>query len=70
MVKRAVGTRACLLGKAVTCNYLRQDNFLEVIEYYKTLALFNTLGICIYLLHIPLDPVAEVKFKVNLQKNA
>ncbi|CAM0945067.1 unnamed protein product [Alopecurus aequalis] len=30
MVKRAVGTRACLLGKAVTCSYLRQDNFLEI----------------------------------------
>ena len=30
MVKRAVGTKACLLGKAVTCNYLRKDNFLEV----------------------------------------
>ncbi|KAL8502583.1 hypothetical protein ACS0TY_021647 [Phlomoides rotata] len=30
MVKRAVGTKACLLGKAVTCNYLRQDNFLEM----------------------------------------
>nr|XP_043620666.1 protein ENHANCED DISEASE RESISTANCE 2-like isoform X2 [Erigeron canadensis] len=30
MVKRAVGTKACLLGKAVTCHYLRQDNFLEV----------------------------------------
>eukprot|EP00262_Sarcandra_glabra_P000483 TRINITY_DN1056_c0_g1_i1.p1 TRINITY_DN1056_c0_g1~~TRINITY_DN1056_c0_g1_i1.p1 ORF type:complete len:741 (-),score=140.56 TRINITY_DN1056_c0_g1_i1:216-2438(-) len=30
MVKRAVGTKACLLGKAVTCNHLRQDNFLEI----------------------------------------
>ncbi|XP_074364798.1 protein ENHANCED DISEASE RESISTANCE 2-like isoform X2 [Apium graveolens] len=30
MVKRAVGTKACLLGKAVTCIYLRQDNFLEI----------------------------------------
>uniref|UniRef100_A0A0E0LV93 Protein ENHANCED DISEASE RESISTANCE 2 C-terminal domain-containing protein n=1 Tax=Oryza punctata TaxID=4537 RepID=A0A0E0LV93_ORYPU len=30
MVKRAVGTKACLLGKAVTCNYLRQDNLLEI----------------------------------------
>ncbi|XP_024925724.2 protein ENHANCED DISEASE RESISTANCE 2 isoform X2 [Ziziphus jujuba] len=30
MVKRAVGSKACLLGKAVTCNYLRQDNFLEI----------------------------------------
>ncbi|KAK4765245.1 hypothetical protein SAY86_026335 [Trapa natans] len=30
MVKRTVGTKACLLGKAVTCNYLRQDNFLEI----------------------------------------
>ncbi|KAK1292982.1 hypothetical protein QJS10_CPB17g00248 [Acorus calamus] len=30
MVKRAVGTKACLLGKAVTCRYLRQDNFLEI----------------------------------------
>ncbi|CAH1444246.1 unnamed protein product [Lactuca virosa] len=28
MVKR--GSRACLLGKVETCNYLRQDNFLEV----------------------------------------
>uniref|UniRef100_A0A803N878 Protein ENHANCED DISEASE RESISTANCE 2 C-terminal domain-containing protein n=2 Tax=Chenopodium quinoa TaxID=63459 RepID=A0A803N878_CHEQI len=30
MVKRAVGTKSCLLGKAVTCRYLRQDNFLEI----------------------------------------
>ncbi|KAI3725040.1 hypothetical protein L1987_64813 [Smallanthus sonchifolius] len=30
MVKRAVGSKACLLGKAVSCNYLRQDNFLEI----------------------------------------
>lgn len=33
MVKRAVGTKACLLGKAVTCKYFRQDNFLEVILF-------------------------------------
>lgn len=32
MVKRAVGTKACLLGKAVTCNYLRKDNYLEVFQ--------------------------------------
>jgi len=32
MVKRAVGTKACILGKAITCNYLRKDNFLEVIQ--------------------------------------
>ncbi|XP_052199680.1 protein ENHANCED DISEASE RESISTANCE 2 isoform X2 [Diospyros lotus] len=32
MVKRAVGTKACLLGKAVSCKYLRQDNFLEAKE--------------------------------------
>ncbi|KAL3840706.1 hypothetical protein ACJIZ3_025297 [Penstemon smallii] len=30
MVKRAVGTKACMLGKAVTCKYIRQDNFLEI----------------------------------------
>ncbi|XP_027338393.1 protein ENHANCED DISEASE RESISTANCE 2-like [Abrus precatorius] len=30
MVKRAVGTKACLLGKAVTCKYYRQDNFMEI----------------------------------------
>ncbi|KAK8645146.1 hypothetical protein V6N13_118995 [Hibiscus sabdariffa] len=30
MVKRAVGTKACLLGKAVACKYFRQDNFLEI----------------------------------------
>jgi hypothetical protein len=29
-VKRAVGTKACLLGKAVSCDYLREHNFLEV----------------------------------------
>ncbi|KAL8115938.1 hypothetical protein AgCh_022436 [Apium graveolens] len=29
MVKRAVGTKACLLGKEVTRRYLRHDNFLE-----------------------------------------
>eukprot|EP00246_Nothoceros_aenigmaticus_P012192 TRINITY_DN3653_c0_g1_i3.p1 TRINITY_DN3653_c0_g1~~TRINITY_DN3653_c0_g1_i3.p1 ORF type:complete len:725 (+),score=125.57 TRINITY_DN3653_c0_g1_i3:628-2802(+) len=30
VVKRAVGTKACLLGKAVTCHYLREENFLEI----------------------------------------
>ncbi|XP_039059992.1 protein ENHANCED DISEASE RESISTANCE 2-like [Hibiscus syriacus] len=30
MVKRAVGTKGCLLGKAVSCKYFRQDNFLEI----------------------------------------
>ncbi|GAA0153998.1 defense/immunity protein [Lithospermum erythrorhizon] len=30
MVKRAVGSKSCLLAKAVTCRYLRQDNFLEI----------------------------------------
>ncbi|KMZ66511.1 hypothetical protein ZOSMA_299G00010 [Zostera marina] len=30
IVKRAVGTKACLLGKAVSCRYLRQDNFMEI----------------------------------------
>ncbi|CAM6011988.1 unnamed protein product [Sphagnum balticum] len=30
MVKRAVGTKACLLGRAVTCHYLRENNFLEI----------------------------------------
>nr|GMD82825.1 Protein ENHANCED DISEASE RESISTANCE 2 [Ipomoea batatas] len=30
MVKRAVGTKACLLGKAVKCYYVREDNFLEI----------------------------------------
>lgn len=32
MVKRAVGTKACLLGRAVTCHYLRENNFLEVCK--------------------------------------
>lgn len=40
MVKRAVGTKACLLGKAVTCKYLRQDNFLEVIHFHYSLPPF------------------------------
>lgn len=29
-VKRAVGTKACLLGKAISCQYLRKDNYLEI----------------------------------------
>lgn len=29
-VKRAVGSKACLLGQAVTCRYVRQCNFLEI----------------------------------------
>ncbi|GBG71577.1 hypothetical protein CBR_g8993 [Chara braunii] len=30
VVKRAVGTKAVLLGKAVTCSYYCQDNYLEI----------------------------------------
>ncbi|KAJ7523493.1 hypothetical protein O6H91_18G051900 [Diphasiastrum complanatum] len=30
VVKRAVGTKACLLGRAVTCHYLQEHNFLEI----------------------------------------
>ncbi|XP_024522558.1 protein ENHANCED DISEASE RESISTANCE 2 [Selaginella moellendorffii] len=30
VVRRAVGTKACLLGRAVTCHYYRKDNYLEV----------------------------------------
>ncbi|TXG74582.1 hypothetical protein ES288_1Z031200v1 [Gossypium darwinii] len=39
MVKRAVGTKACLLGKAVTCKYFRQDNFLESVMITSMLSL-------------------------------
>ncbi|KAL8148599.1 hypothetical protein AgCh_005815 [Apium graveolens] len=38
MVKRAIGTKACMFGKAVTCKYLRHDNFLE----YHTLVVICT----------------------------
>ncbi|CAN1318642.1 Protein ENHANCED DISEASE RESISTANCE 2 [Linum perenne] len=30
LVKRAVGNKACILSKTVSCKYLRQDNFLEM----------------------------------------
>eukprot|EP00850_Spirogloea_muscicola_P000115 SM000001S04517 [mRNA] locus=s1:651473:659263:- [translate_table: standard] len=30
VVKRAVGTKACLLGQAVTCRYHRHQNYLEI----------------------------------------
>lgn len=30
VVKRAVGTKACLLGRALTCKYFSEDNFLEI----------------------------------------
>lgn len=47
MVKRAVGTKACLLGKAVTCKYLRQDNFLEVmIKFCILVVLLPLVLIC------------------------
>lgn len=42
MVKRAVGTKACLLGKAVTCKYFRQDNFLEVMCFLSIFSLLTT----------------------------
>ena len=48
MVKRAVGTKACLLGKAVTCNYLREDNFLEVYETLDLLQCFSSIYITLW----------------------
>lgn len=30
VVKKAVGTKACLLGRALTCKYFSEDNFLEI----------------------------------------
>lgn len=32
MVKRAVGTKACILGKALKCTFTKGANFLEVRE--------------------------------------
>ncbi|KAJ8437131.1 hypothetical protein Cgig2_016874 [Carnegiea gigantea] len=46
MVKRAVGTKACLLGKAVTCRYLRQDNFLEIdVDIGSSSVARNVIGL-------------------------
>ncbi|KAF8400559.1 hypothetical protein HHK36_013858 [Tetracentron sinense] len=47
MVKRAVGTKACLLGKAVTCNYLRQDNFLEEMDDSGSIALLSHIKLAV-----------------------
>eukprot|EP00249_Psilotum_nudum_P005386 c18824_g1_i1 orf=416-2629(+) len=30
VIKRAVGTKACLLGRALTCKYFQNDNVLEI----------------------------------------
>ncbi|KAM0002619.1 putative pleckstrin domain, START domain, protein ENHANCED DISEASE RESISTANCE 2 [Helianthus debilis subsp. tardiflorus] len=57
MVKRAVGTKACLLGKAVSCNYLRQDNFLEIdVDIGSSSVARNVIGIVLgYVTSIVVD---------------
>ncbi|KAE8713998.1 leucine-rich repeat receptor-like protein kinase TDR-like [Hibiscus syriacus] len=44
MVKRAVGTKACLLGKAVACKYFRQDNFWSFIDLLDEVFLIPTVA--------------------------
>ncbi|KAG0553541.1 hypothetical protein KC19_12G018800 [Ceratodon purpureus] len=57
VVKRAVGTKACLLGKAVTCNYLREDNFLEIdVDIGSSSVARNVVGLVLgYVTSIVVD---------------
>uniref|UniRef100_A0A7I4E3M8 START domain-containing protein n=1 Tax=Physcomitrium patens TaxID=3218 RepID=A0A7I4E3M8_PHYPA len=57
VVKRAVGTKACLLGKAVTCNYFREDNFLEIdVDIGSSSVARNVVGLVLgYVTSIVVD---------------
>ncbi|KAG0466936.1 hypothetical protein HPP92_018516 [Vanilla planifolia] len=65
MVKRAVGTKACLLGKAVTCKYLRQDNFLEVdVDIGSSSVARNIMGLVLgYVTGIVVDLAILIEAK-------
>ncbi|KAJ9551004.1 hypothetical protein OSB04_015049 [Centaurea solstitialis] len=67
MVKRAVGTKACLLGKALTCHFLRQDNFLEIdVDVGSSSVARSVIGIVLgYVTNIVVDLAILIEGKVQ-----
>ncbi|KVH88316.1 hypothetical protein Ccrd_024152 [Cynara cardunculus var. scolymus] len=65
MVKHAVGTKACLLGKALTCSYLRRDNFLEVdVDVGSSSVARSVIGIVLgYVTNIVVDLAILIEAK-------
>ncbi|GJV45414.1 enhanced disease resistance 2-like protein isoform X3 [Tanacetum coccineum] len=69
MVKRAVGTKACLLGKAVTCNYVRRDNFLEIdVDVGSSSVARSVIGIVLgYVTSIVVDLAIIIEGKEQVE---
>nr|GEW46227.1 protein enhanced disease resistance 2-like isoform X1 [Tanacetum cinerariifolium] len=69
MVKRAVGTKACLLGKAVTCNYVRHDNFLEIdVDVGSSSVARSVIGIVLgYVTSIVVDLAIIIEGKEQVE---
>ncbi|PWA52006.1 hypothetical protein CTI12_AA458240 [Artemisia annua] len=69
MVKRAVGTKACLLGKAVTCNYVRNDNFLEIdVDVGSSSVARSVIGIVLgYVTSIVVDLAIIIEGKEQIE---
>jgi len=65
MVKRAVGTKACLLGRAVTCHYLREDNFLEIdVDIGSSAVARGVVGLVLgYLTNVVVDLAILIEAK-------
>ncbi|GAQ87338.1 hypothetical protein KFL_003460080 [Klebsormidium nitens] len=48
LIKRAVGSKACLLGQALTCTWHRQDNYLEMdVDIGSSSVARNIVGLVI-----------------------
>eukprot|EP00243_Klebsormidium_subtile_P005813 TRINITY_DN237_c0_g2_i1.p1 TRINITY_DN237_c0_g2~~TRINITY_DN237_c0_g2_i1.p1 ORF type:complete len:717 (-),score=155.15 TRINITY_DN237_c0_g2_i1:482-2632(-) len=48
LIKRAVGSKACLLGQALTCTWHRQDNYLEMdVDIGSSSVAKNIVGLVI-----------------------
>ncbi|KAI3701560.1 hypothetical protein L6452_26738 [Arctium lappa] len=65
IVEHAVGTKACLLGKALTCNYLRRDNFLEIdVDVGSSSVARSVIGIVLgYVTNIVVDLAILIEAK-------
>jgi len=54
VVKQAVGTKAWLLDKAVICDYLQEDNFLE-IDVASSAVAWSVAGLVLYIASVVVD---------------
>nr|PNR55241.1 hypothetical protein PHYPA_006136 [Physcomitrium patens] len=59
MVKRDVRTKVCLLGKAVSCNYLQKGNFIEIdIDIGLSSDVRRVVGLALGCVTSPLEDLA------------